>query len=94
MLSAKVMEAKTWRNSLSERDRDYMNQVLEKLPEDSRIVIYLHYWLDIELKDIAEVLGTKLSEVEFIHNLTLRLLSKVFRQKLNATKCQLTEVAA
>ena len=40
-----------------------MNQVLERLPEDSRIVIYLHYWLDTELKDIAEVLGTKLSEV-------------------------------
>jgi DNA-directed RNA polymerase specialized sigma24 family protein len=94
MLSAKVMEAKTWRNSLNEKDREYMNRVIEKLPQDSRIVIYLHYWLDLEFKDIAEVLGTMLREVEFIHNVTLRLLSKVFRQKLNVTKCQSMEVAA
>ncbi len=94
MLSEKIMEVRSWKNSLSDCEREYIAQVLEKLPEDSRIVIFLHYWRDIEFEDIAEVLGVRLREVEFIHNMTLRLLSKVFSQKLNEQKRQSGEVAA
>lgn len=94
MLSAEVLETRSWRNSLSESDKEYMIQVLEKLPEDSRLVVFLHYWRDLELKEIAEVMGVRLKEVEFIHNATLRLLSKVFGKKLNERKCQSREVAA
>lgn len=94
MLSAKILEAKSWKNSLNEKDREYVAQVLEKLPQDSRIVIFLHYWRDIELEKIAEVLGVPLSEVFFIHNATLRLLSKIFGHKLNEQKRQSREVAA
>lgn len=71
-----------------------MIQVLEKLPEDSRLIIFLHYWRDLDLKEIADVMGVHLREVEFIHNATLRLLSKVFGKKLNERKCQSREVAA
>lgn len=94
MLSEKILEVRSWKNSLSDCEREYIAQVLEKLPEDSRIVIFLHYWRDIEFEDIAEVLGIRLKEVEFIHNMTLRLLSKVFSQKLNEQKRQSGEVAA
>ena len=94
MLSEKILEMRSWKNSLSDCEREYIAQVLEKLPEDSRIVIFLHYWRDIEFEDIAEVLGVRLREVEFIHNMTLRLLSKVFSQKLNEQKRQSGEVAA
>lgn len=94
MLSEKILEVRSWKNSLSDCEREYIAQVLEKLPEDSRIVIFLHYWRDIEFEDIAEVLGVRLREVEFIHNMTLRLLSKVFSQKLNEQKRQSGEVAA
>lgn len=94
MLSEKILEVRSWKNSLSDCEREYIAQVLEKLPEDSRIVIFLHYWRDIEFEDIAEVLGVRLREVEFIHNMTLQLLSKVFSQKLNEQKRQSGEVAA
>jgi len=94
VLSEKILEMRSWKNSLSDCEREYIAQVLEKLPEDSRIVIFLHYWRDIEFEDIAEVLGVRLREVEFIHNMTLRLLSKVFSQKLNEQKRQSGEVAA
>ncbi len=94
MLSEKILEVQSWKYSLNDCDREYIAQVLEKLPEDSRIVIFLHYWRDIEFEDIAEVLGIRLREVEFIHNMTLRLLSKVFSQKLNEQKRQSGEVAA
>lgn len=94
MLSYKILEVRSWKNSLSDCEREHIAQVLEKLPEDSRIVIFLHYWRDIEFEDIAEVLGVRLREVEFIHNMTLRLLSKVFSQKLNEQKRQSGEVAA
>ncbi|MBK7962377.1 MAG: hypothetical protein IPK04_15045 [Bdellovibrionales bacterium] len=85
---------RSWKNSLNDCDREYIAQILEKLPQDSRIIIFLHYWRDIEFEDIAEVLGVRLKEVEFIHNITLRLLSKVFSQKLNEQKRQSREVAA
>lgn len=85
---------RSWKNSLNDCDREYIAQILEKLPQDSRIVIFLYYWRDIEFEDIAEVLGVRLKEVEFIHNITLRLLSKVFSQKLNEQKRQSGEVAA
>ncbi len=94
MLSENILEMRSWKNSLNDCDREYIAQVLEKLPQDSRIVIFLHYWRDIEFEDIAEVLGVRLKEVEFIHNITLRLLSKVFSQKLNEQKRQSGEVAA
>ena len=94
MLSENILEMRSWKNSLNDCDREYIAQVLEKLPQDSRIVIFLHYWRDIEFEDIAEVLGVRLKEVEFIHNITLRLLSKVFSQKLNEQKRQSREVAA
>lgn len=94
MLSKSVREAQSWRNSLTAQDREYVNQVLEKLPEDSRIVIYLHYWRDLELKDIAEVLGVRLNDVEFIHKATLRLLSKVFSPKNICNQAKQMEVAA
>ena len=94
MLSENILEMRSWKNSLNDCDREYIAQILEKLPQDSRIVIFLHYWRDIEFEDIAEVLGVRLKEVEFIHNITLRLLSKVFSQKLNEQKRQSGEVAA
>jgi DNA-directed RNA polymerase specialized sigma24 family protein len=94
VISENILEVRSWKNSLNDCERDYIAQVLEKLPEDSRIVIFLHYWRDIELGDIAEVLGVRLKEVEFIHNMTLRLLSKVFGQKLNEQRRQSEEVAA
>jgi len=82
MLSANILQATTWKNSLTDVERDYVRRVLEKLPEDSRIVIYLHYWMDIEFIEIAKTLGVRLKEIQFIHDATLRLLSKVFRQQL------------
>lgn len=94
MLSAKVMDAKSWRNSLNKKDREYVLRVLEKLPEDSRTVIYLRYWRDFELCDIADILGIRRGEVEFIHRMTLQLLSKIFGQKLTVTKSQTMGVAA
>ncbi len=94
MLSENILEMRSWKNSLNDCDREYIAQILEKLPQDSRIVIFLHYWRDIEFEDIAEVLGVQLKEVEFIHNMTLRLLSKAFSQKLNEQKRQSGEVAA
>ena len=94
MLSENILEMRSWKYSLNDCDREYIAQILEKLPEDSRIVIFLHYWRDIEFEDIAEVLGVRLKEVEFIHSITLRLLSKVFSQKLNEQKSQSGEVAA
>ncbi len=94
MLSENILEMRSWKNSLNDCDREYIAQILEKLPQDSRIIIFLHYWRDIEFEDIAEVLGVRLKEVEFIHNITLRLLSKVFSQKLNEQKRQSREVAA
>ena len=94
MLSEKVLEVRNWKNSLTDFDREYIGQALEKLPEDSRIVIFLHYWRDIEFEDIADVLGVRLKEIEFIHKVTLQLLSKVFSQKLNEQKNQSGEVAA
>lgn len=71
-----------------------MAQVLEKLPQDSRLVIFLHYWRDIEFKEIASVMNVPLKEIEFIHRATLRLLSKVLSKKLNNQKSQSGEVAA
>ncbi len=94
MLSEKILELWSWRNSLSDCEQEYIAQVLEKLPEDSRIVIYLRYWRDIEFKDIAEVLGVRLKEVESIHHMTLLLLAKVFSQKLNEQKHFFREVTA
>lgn len=81
MISEKILELKSWKNSFNEMELDYISKVLEKLPDDSRIVIFLHYWRDIEFEDIADALCIPQKEVEFIHNVTLRLLSKVFRQK-------------
>lgn len=94
MLSENLLDLRSWKNSLSEPEREYIVQILEKLPEDSRIVIFLHYWRDFELKEIAKVINVRLKDVEFIHNVTLRLLSKVFLKKLNQQKCQSREVAA
>ncbi|MBL7542838.1 MAG: hypothetical protein JNL11_03435 [Bdellovibrionaceae bacterium] len=94
MISKEILEARSWRNSLTEAEREYMIQVLEKLPQDSRLVIFLHYWRDIEFKEIAEVMGVTMNEIEFIHRATLRLLSKVFGKKLNEQKNQSGEVAA
>ena len=83
MLSAKILQTTSWKNSLNDVEKDYVRKVLEKLPEDSRIIIYLHYWRDIELSDIAKTLGVRLREIQFVHDATLRLLSKVFSQKLD-----------
>lgn len=94
MISKEILEARSWRNSLTESEREYMIQVLEKLPQDSRLVIFLHYWRDIEFKEIADVMGVPIKEIEFIHRATLRLLSKVFGKKLNEQKNQSGEVAA
>ena len=69
-------------------------RVLEKLPEDSRIVIFLHYWRDIDIPRIAELMGLQIRKVDYIHKMTLQLLSKVFIQKLNEQRHQLKEVAA
>jgi len=37
---------------------------VERLPEPYRTVIYLHYWLDCSVAEIAEYLSTKLSTVK------------------------------
>lgn len=79
---------------MNDCEREYIAQILEKLPEDSRIVIFLHYWRDSEFEHIAEVLGVRPRQVEFIHRMTLQILSKVFVQKLNDQKRFLKEVAA
>ena len=94
MLSDKILELRNCKNSLSDYEKDYIAQVLEKLPHDSRIVIFLHYWRDIEFKEIAKVLGARLQEVEFIHDVTLRLLSKIFHQKFNEQNQKSEEFAA
>ena len=94
MLSENVWEANSWTNSLSEDDREYMNQVLEKLPEDSRVIIFLHYWMDMEPKEIAEVMGMGLKKIDSIHNSTLQFLSKVFKRKFINKTSQPKEVAA
>lgn len=79
---------------MNDCEREYIAQILEKLPEDSRIVIFLHYWRGIEFENIAEVLGVRPRQVEFIHRMTLQILSKVFVQKLNDRRRFLKEVAA
>ena len=94
MLSTEVLKRQSWRNSLTSSDKEYMERVLEKLPEDSRLVIFLHYWRDFELKDIADVMGTCLKEVELIHNMTLQLLSKAFGKTSENEKRQSREVTA
>ena len=94
MLSHGIWENKSWKNSLTESDRELIMLSMEKLPYDSKIVIFLHYWREIEFKEIAEVLGIKLKEVEFIHNATLQLLSKVFGKRTHEQRNQLKGVAA
>lgn len=94
MPSEKILKTRSWKNSLNDSEREYITQILEKLPEDSRIVIFLHYWKNFEFEDIANVLGVRRRKVEFIHNVTLKLLSKIFVQNLNEQKRQSREVAA
>lgn len=86
MLSRKILEAHRWKNSLDESDVRYIWKVLEKLPEDSKVIIFLRYWRNIEFDEIAETLGLSLRKIKFIHDMTLRLLSKVFLHNLNDQK--------
>lgn len=86
MLSQKILETQHWKNSLDESDVRYIWKVLEKLPEDSKVIIFLRYWRNIEFDEIAETLGVSLRKIKFIHDMTLRLLSKVFLNNLNDQK--------
>lgn len=94
MLSIQIWEASCWKNSLGQKDREYINNVLKILPENSRIVIFLHYWRGIEFEEIAELMSVRLKEVELIHIKTLQLLSKVFRQKIKKEFDQYNEEIA
>ena len=94
MLLSKFLKNRSWRDSLTETDKKYMEQVLQKLPNDSRIVIFLHYWRDIGLQDIADIMGVCLKEVVLIHNITLQMLSKAFGKTINNEKYQSRKVAA
>jgi len=76
MLSENILKAESWKNSLSIEDKEYVHTVLSKLPQDSRVIIFLRYWRDFEFEDIAKTLGIALSEVFAVHDLTIQLLSK------------------
>lgn len=94
MLFQKIAESKSWENLLNSRDKEELHRKLEKLPEDSRAIIYLRYWKNIEFKEIAEVLGLRLRQVEYIHEITLRLLSKALTATNQLTKCRTEGVTA
>jgi len=94
MLSQEVLTAQSWKNSLNTEDKEYLQAVLSKLPQDSRIIIFLRYWRDFEFEDIAKVLGIALSEVFTVHDLTLRLLSKTICFNKKPMHSQTKEAAA
>ncbi len=81
MFSEKIRKARSWKNLLSESEIDYLLKILSKLPHDSRIVIFLCYWRDLELDDIASILGISRKETDYIHDMTLQLLTKVLSKQ-------------
>jgi RNA polymerase sigma factor for flagellar operon FliA len=58
------------------RMRELVHRAVERLPERYRIVLELHYFHELTLKEVAEVLSLSPSRVSQMHNLALSRLRR------------------
>ena len=57
---------------------EYLNELIDDLPKNERLVLILHYERDLNLKEIGEVLSVSESRVSQIHSqATLKIRSKM-----------------
>ena len=56
--------------------RELVHRAVERLPERYRIVLELHYFHELTLKEVAEVLSLSPSRVSQMHNLALSRLRR------------------
>lgn len=61
-------------SDVSQEDLDYLKNALEKLPEELRDVIVLHYYNDLSLKEVAEKMNMSYGIVKLRHKKALSLL--------------------
>jgi DNA-directed RNA polymerase specialized sigma24 family protein len=68
--------AKAWSFPLSERRKQEVEKIVFNLPMDERAIVYLRYWLDMGLGQIAKTLGMELHDVCVAHENAVAILKR------------------
>ncbi len=68
--------ARAWSFPLSERRKLEVEKIVFTLPMDERVIVYLRYWLDMGLGQIAKSLGMDLNEVCVAHENAVAILKR------------------
>jgi len=78
-MSAKVNNkcgARAWSFPLNERRKLEVEKIVFTLPMDERVIVYLRYWLDMGLGQIAKTLGMELYDVRVAHENAVAILKR------------------
>ncbi len=68
--------ANAWSFPLSEKRKREVEKIVFNLPMDERAILYLRYWLDMGLGQIANVLGMELHDVCVAHENAVAILKR------------------
>lgn len=68
--------ARAWGFPLSERRKQEVEKNVMQLPMDERAIVYLKYWLNMSLCQIARTLGMELYDVCVAHENAVAILKR------------------
>jgi DNA-directed RNA polymerase specialized sigma24 family protein len=68
--------AKAWSFPLSEKRKQEVEKIVMNLPMDERAIVYLKYWLDMGLSQIAKILGMEFHDVCVAHENAVAILKR------------------
>ena len=75
--------AREWSFPLSERRKEEIKNTVMKLPMDERAIVYLRYWLNMGLAQVAKTLGMELDDVRVAHKNAVAILKRQLEEIKN-----------
>ena len=66
----------SWSFPLSDRRKQEVKKIVMELPMDERAIVYLKYWLDMGLSQIAKTLGMEFYDVCVAHENAVAILKR------------------
>lgn len=68
--------AKTWCFPLNDQRKKEIKKIVMELPMDERAIVYLKYWLDMGLTQIAKTLGMEFYDVCIAHENAVAIIKR------------------
>ncbi len=57
-----------------------VNKLIEKLPPQTRLILFLHYYEDLTFLEISEILNEPLNTVKSRHQRALKFLKRIIKE--------------